>query len=562
MRFASVSVIAPSDGTKARALFIDTYHRLLEGANFDIPPDYDDALEEQVESLAFELASILADEHGPVLDFALLCRPFAYLFSFVHANAASRPPIDTPPEPGVAFPHLHAMTREAFDGFVHRTLFDASRHSSPLQRLVRATEAIRDASPAEAGPPSIDDGPPTGGGRHDPALVEVGASRGKGIGLSYSLPVLERWRLQSRLRGHRVKFLKFSRSNQPATYDPPRRIRLLKRLGQAFVEPRTPNRFETLLASALPFLPTYFLEDFFFHFHRARQQLKGIDVLFMGPEFHAKAGVAVAAALLKSHGGRVIGSQHGGSYGQTDPTWLERAEYAQADLYGTWGYRKCAKDRPLPSAHLSRRRVLWGLRQALGRARTRRNEVLVVLPFISRGLYYSTLSPPVTRQQEALGRSLAIVAALRHADVGLTLRPHPRNHADEYRDVAMRTLGSRWDVQIGQRGTLPIDATRFAAVVFLTPDATGLAELAAADMPFLIAACPKDFHFQPHATACYRALRMAGVWLAEPAVDSDQARAALSWTPDKQAAVKEFKARFALHDRHFLDHWAAFLQSV
>jgi len=491
-----------------------------------------------------------------------LSRPFAYLFSFVYANATSRAPADGTGEPPAAFAHLHAMTAAAFDGFVHRVLFEASREPSPLRRLTRAAQEIQAATPPTAHVTDTDRVRPTPPMRGDQSVARTASLSGRDIGLSYSLPVLERWRLRRRLAGRGVKFLRFPRANQPANYDAARRVRLLERLEPTLFDPKEPSRGGRLLAAALAFVPTYFLEDFPFHLATAEEQLEGVGVMFSGPEFHAKAGVAVATALLKSRGGLVIGSQHGGSYGQTDPTWLERAEYAQADLYGTWGYRKCAKDRPLPSAHLSRRRPLRRVRQALARARSDPKEVLVVLPFISRGLYYSILSPPVSRQDAALHGSLSIVAALRQAGFRLTLRPHPRNRAEDYHDLATRALGSDWAVEVGSRGTLPVDAARFAAVVFLTPDATGLAELAAADMPFFVAARPEDFHFQPHARACYEALLASGVWISEPAADAALAAAALAWNPDKQVAWGGFAALFALHDRRFLDRWAAFLSAA
>jgi hypothetical protein len=454
------------------------------------------------------------------------------------------------------------MTAAAFDGFVHHVLADASRNPSPVSRLARVVQEIQAATIPAARGPGADAIRPAGLARRDGYAAETARTGDRDIGLSYSLPMLERWRLRRRLGGRGVKFLKFPRANQPANYDAARRARLLERLERSLVDPNEPSQGERVLAAALAFLPTYFLEDLPFHLAKAEEQLEGVGVLFSGPEFHAKAGVAVATALLKSRGGLVIGSQHGGSYGQTDPTWLERAEYAQADLYGTWGYRKCAKDRPLPSAHLSRHRPLRRIRQALGRLRSEPKEVLVVLPFLSRGLYYSILSPPVTRQKEALHHSLTIVAALRGAGYRLTLRPHPRNLAEDYHDLAAQALGSEWEVEVGSRGTLPVDAARFAAVVFLTPDATGLAELAAAGMPFFIAARREDFHFQPHARACYEALLASGVWISEPTADTALASAALAWNTDKQAACAGFAALFALHDRRFLDRWAAFLSAV
>ena len=529
--------------------FIDCYHKILS-SEIDIPSaDYDKAIEEKAELLSSLMGRYLAEQHGDALDFSYLLRPFYYFYLFVYANGSYIKPAGTSSGDSFQpFPNLNKLSGLLPDSRAHEILYNLSRTEDPLRDALNVLEEIPRYQKT-TGTVSTED--------RDEEDIEPH------VGMSLSLVVAEKLILWL-MSGRTLRFVKARRPDQdhPPTMDPALRSRLLVAISNDTGIRQLPGEDYRLLLSSVLFMPPYFLEDFAHELAAARELSRGLSALICGIEFQHKPQVAIALALLKKRGSRLIGSQHGGAYGQTDMTLMERSERFLFDDYITWGYRFYANDHPLPSIRLSRFRLapLWQkFRHRLVKPEAK--TILVVLPNISFALACGAHHPNLLQQHEALLRSLEILLPAINDDYKIVLRMHPWNVDQDYEMAIPDFMRGHASLVHGKRGTLARDMHHFEFVMFPSPYATGLSECIVNGVPFTIISTPEFSRIRPEAEPVYRALREADVWVTE-AEQLARVLGAKKINDRQKTALEQFGRMYAFHSYAYLGYWSRFIDGL
>ncbi len=258
-------------------------------------------------------------------------------------------------------------------------------------------------------------------------------------------------------------------------------------------------------------------------------------------------------------GGKLVGMQHGGCYGQTDPSWSESLENQIGDVFCTWGYRHQASHQPMPSLRLGQ------LRAAKVAARPFAGRALLAHNGYSGPVMGLSQVPHPRREREL---DLALISGIEDAQAAtpftLTLRPYPRLGRD--------LLGEAWKNRSPQirieapGGRLLVEhAQAHDLTIFSFPGATGFLEFMHLDMPAIIF-CPQDIcPIRTQAQPAFQALIDAGLY----ATDSQSFQAIIAqwlaqgnawWRAPRRAAARaRFRAEFAYTSDAAVAQWARFL---
>lgn len=272
------------------------------------------------------------------------------------------------------------------------------------------------------------------------------------------------------------------------------------------------------------------------------------------PYFVALADRAVAA------GGTLVGIQHGGYYGQTDPTWSERLENQVSDRYCTWGYRHRPQHVPMPSIRLSQLKARPSSRRAFGR------RALWAYSATVAGATLLARVPHYRREAELNDVFIAAVRSARQAcEFTLALRPYPRLGRDLMADAWRHQLA---DVAIEPAAgrTLLEHAAAYDLTIFNFPGATGFLEFLQADRPALIFCPPSFCPVRREAQSVYELLIETGLY----AVDIEGFRRSIAewcrlgpewWNePTRLHAREAFRREYARTSTQTVTEWARFLQ--
>lgn|GEM_PF-4504133 len=530
--------------------FIDCYHKHLSSENYILPFDYNIKIEEKAELMSSLMGRQLTEQHGPVLDFSYLLRPFYYFYLFAYANGSYLKPEGGNSENALQpILNINKLSEMPVNGWAHEILYKISKAEDPLQYSLKLLERI----PRYERTSGTDKNDKDMGGENIESYV----------GISLSLVVLEKLTLWL-MSGRKLRFVRARKPDREhhLLLDPALRSGLLEALSDDTEVCQLANEEYRLLLSSVMFMPTYFLEDFDRELAVARDISRNLAVLVCGIEFQHKPAIAIALALLKKQGSRLIGSQHGGAYGQTDISLMERTERFLFDDYITWGHQFYANEHPLPSIRLSRFRFgpLWQ-RFRRRMVKPERKTILIVLPYIKPALAYGSNRPNILQQHVALLKSLEILSSAINENYKIILRMHPWNDVHEYEQAIPDFMRDRVPLVHGQRGTLARDMHNYEYVMFTGPNATGLSECVVNGVPFTIIARPECYRIRPEAEHIYETLRQADVWVTEPEQLTRVLKA--KKTNDRQkAALDLFGKMYAFHTYAYLGHWSRFINSL
>jgi len=522
--------------------FIENYQKTMGNESSEGSELSPESLVTLLSSIAGEYLSKL---HGEVIDFSFLLRPFYNLYVYIYANSSYLEPTETNnSDDQFIFNNINGLSETEFNGKVHHLIYGLSK-SDDINASISSilTSEFKETAPVDTGVLS--------------KLPNTDHDR-KQIGISLSFTVIERIILKCRLQG-KIRFVKTEKSsNDSVEVNSNIRLSMLDSLSNHIDVKRLCEKEYRLLLSSILFMPTYFVEKFTSCYLNAKQYANGLRSLVCGIEFQHKPVQAVLLAILKEKSTSLIGSQHGGFYGQTDPTWLERSEREIFDRYITWGFEFSKNEYPLPSVRLSRKRLgdvaLLMKRHFL---RPKAKTVLVVLPHIMPTLAYSIQSPRVMQQQQALYRSLTMLELLVDAGYEVTLRTHPRNPPLDYEAAIPGRLKSAVVVCGGKAGPLVEAMLQFEWVFFTNPNATGLSECVANGIEFRIVSDPHDYQIRTDAAQVYQSLQSNNVWFTEKAQLNH-----LSKERGKEArlkAIDQFMQMYGLHSKKYLQAWVNYI---
>jgi hypothetical protein len=536
------SSMAPSS-----ASFPQRYLACLADRSAPVDDEYGRSFERLCEELAGTTGSVLRDVHGGDDPFDRFVFPFACMLVYQMLNAA----YEDPP----------AGSQGALPSFENLAAFVANERHGAMSVALHSVWKADDPFEAALGLLG-------GDGNHDETPSVKASVTGNGdpggtgrIGISVSMTSLEKWFLAVACPGQ-LRFVRAPRSktflrNNPARRDLVRRLRAAA--GPGFAE----AEHARFLAAAGLCLPTYLLEGFAEHRAQAESMTRNLSGLVAALEFQHRPAVALLIPVLRARGRFVVGVQHGGGwYGQTDPGLWERIEWSHSDRYVTWGYRHSPRDLALPAVRLSRFRVAEILKTRMhSLGGPDRRSILVVLPNLDSSIGWSVQSPSINRQADALRRSLALLRPAHEAGYRLVLRMHPRRTARDYETSLPDFLREGESPLAVGRGTLVANAARREAVMFTTPNASGLSECTAAGVEVGIVADPGDFHIREPARPVYRRLIDSGVWLTsetevESFFDSPNGGGA------RREALAEFARQYSFRSPAYLLHWARFLRGL
>ena len=510
---------------------------LLDDPESSSAAEYGRALEALCDVLSDAVGKNLRSLHGREFPFEIAVRPFFYFLAVQYANSKYRPPAQLAAAPSLeSYDCLFPLYDARVNGTLHRLLHQVAVASDPAGMI----ERLLPVAPPAGSPPRS----------REPDRRTRFARRRRRFGVSFSLTTFEKIVLSCLDPGH-LRFLKRS-APPPYALDGRIRRRLLdalrhdaERLGAGGDEARQ------LLVTAAT-LPTFYLEAFDDYVAWVEQVGADLSGLLAGIEFKDDPRFALLVPWLRSHNRVTVGAQHGGTYGQIEPTLWERCERFLFERYVTWGYRYSEQDVPLPAIRLSRPHPLRNS------SRGKRGASLVVLPHFTDALAQPL---PVELELWALRASMELLDA---ATPGreLVLRRHPRNRTEDYAEAIPESLRARVTFTAGSRGTLVADARRFDGVIFTEPHATGILECVSSGVDFRIVANPRYFHLRPEARPVFDALIRARIWITDSQAWNEAEQPDEELAELRRKAIGLFARTFIRHSRSYLVDWSRFLREV
>lgn len=356
--------------------------------------------------------------------------------------------------------------------------------------------------------------------------------------------------------GGRIRLLHCPDVSARLRYDGAARAQIAARLLSASADRGALTRLS--IGPVIALLPTAFIEQ--------RAELRSWvatqrlpRVLVSGLGFQRSPYFAALCDRACARGARMVGVQHGGYYGQTDPTAVERIEKRICDLYCTWGYRHQTRDRPLPVLRLHAMAI------PARPARPFAARALLAYSGNDAGPTLLARLPHYRQQGEAVA---ALIQALRDArartPVQFALRPHPREGHDAMPEIWARELPDAVIERPSGRSLLQ-HSDEHDLTIFNFPGATGFLELLHADRSAMIVCPPELCPLRPEARPAFARLQAVGLY--HPDIESfvralgDWASIGLAWweAPERRAACAAFRREFALSDPQPLARWGDFL---
>lgn len=507
--------------------------------------EYGHALEALCDVLSDAAGRGLRALHQRDYPFENAVRPFFYFLTVQFANTKHRAPIPVAVAPSlVSYDSLMPMYTAKLNGPHHCLLHQVAEATDPAALIEQLLSVARPGRP-----PS----PPRD---RDPGKRATPSRRRLGVSLSWT--TFEKLVLSSLDPGQ----LCFLKKHEPARYALDGRLR--RRLLDAFRHEAedlgaSGDEARLLLVTAAT-LPTFFLEAFDDYIDWVEQEGAGLSGIVGGIEFKDNPRIALLIPWLRSHKRATVGVQHGGAYGQIEPSLWERCERFLFERYVTWGYRYSAQDVPLPSIRLSRPhpfRTLQGSRT--GTKQQDRDATLVVLPPVIDLL---ALTPPVEFHARALRAAMELIDVTTPPGEKLVLRLHPNSSIEDYGATIPDALRARAAITAGSRGTLVADARRYARVIFTEPIATGILECVSGNVDFRIVSDPLYSQFRPEARPIFDALIHARIWITDSQSWTDAEQSSQALSERRREAIDLFARTFIRHQWNYLAVWASFLRET
>jgi putative transferase (TIGR04331 family) len=327
---------------------------------------------------------------------------------------------------------------------------------------------------------------------------------------------------------------------------------------------RKNSKFGEVLISTLPsFFPLIFLENY----RPAREWLarhwQGTSpkTLMTGTSLIANESFKFLAAKLMEEGAKLIGLQHGGSYGSARYNPLEEHEVRVSDEFWSWGWgqgQTCI--RPMPSPKLS---LLAAKRRSYNPKI--KNYILFVGNNNPR-YHYRTWSYHIANQgNEYIGWQIKFLNDLQ-SDIRekLIYRPYPT----DYGWCLINRLKDKCpDVNIDDRHTSYDEMLSKASLVVCDMNVTTIAESLAADIPTIAFWDRQRNELRPEAEPFFQILRDAGILYHDPAaaaaaVNQKWPKLQEWWKqPEVQQARDQFVSQYAYHSADWEREWCRFLMN-
>jgi len=521
--------------------YFDLYDQAVQPGSARDQAQHEVVLNETAYSISAALATALENLFGPQINFSYLTMPLAFLAIYQIA-------------PGRLEARGHQIQLKSFSSYkslaaispgdeTHALLVSLMESTEP-EAMARDLLEDRDLAPSHHGSQT--------------SSASTAQAKTTKVGICFGVSFIERCRFQLRLPG-KLSFVR-GRGLPQARMDGALRLELLNHAVSYFPLDR---KLRSVVAYLVLTMPTFMLEGFGAHKAAADKLASRLKALVIGTEFQRKPVVATLIAVMKTEDKPVIGIQHGGGYRQTDPNWWERAERYLCDSYRTWGYQFDAVEQPLSSIKLSRQSI-----KAKGGSKRKSYvglelRILLAIPYISEELECSLYSPPYQLQVAAVESSLAILGPLLERDCKLTIRLHPKNKGASF--IEALSLGGHPNVQFstGTRGSIAEDAANYTALVFSSPQATGIAECLASGSPFYVAASPEYFWIREESTDQYREMNRCGIWLTRfDEVEELMHRGFSNMTHRQQVFRHSFARSFACNGDNYFGDWTKMLKNV
>jgi len=269
---------------------------------------------------------------------------------------------------------------------------------------------------------------------------------------------------------------------------------------------------------------------------------------------------AVWAAECVERGARMIGVQHGGTYGESVASTSEKFERSVADIFVSWGWNEDNRVVALPAAkligisapknNLKKDRILW-----VTTADSRYPYFLSLLPIGPDFLRYFQF-------QQEFYRSIS--DELRPK---LTLRLYNRDYfgwswkkrwMDRFPDLELDDAELPFRAKAQHARMIVID--HFGATTFL--------EAIAMNIPVIVFGDKKTFELRDSAVPYYEELQRVGVfhWAPETAavtVNAIYEGVEVWWSePERQVAVRRLAHRYARTSPHAVKEWSKFVDHL
>lgn len=313
------------------------------------------------------------------------------------------------------------------------------------------------------------------------------------------------------------------------------------------------DEFEKIVISLLPrFMPMYLLEEFRSYEEQAKKW-DSFKVYFAEKDWYTDILFCYAASLGRLKGARIVGSQHGGNYGQDKRSHTELIERKLNDFYITWGWRDSsypgAQLLSLPQPNLSRclnkhkpktKTVLWSgtttTKQA-GRLTVNIQDKLFSYLECKRR-FISYLDPKVVRC--------------------LVYRPHPVNSgwSDEEKEIFTKYP----DVSIEHIGTLT-ELLQDVKLYICDNQGTSFMEALVINTPTILFWEHELYNERESAVPYFDLLRDAGILFHDPLKAAEQVNTVFDnvqhWWMGlrRQTARLKFMDRFCRADVNWQKEW-------
>ncbi|TYO98359.1 putative transferase (TIGR04331 family) [Geothermobacter ehrlichii] len=323
----------------------------------------------------------------------------------------------------------------------------------------------------------------------------------------------------------------------------------------------TNDEFERLVLSTLRVnLPYEFLEGFSF----IRDGIKPCLIsnvpkkIITGVGFLWDTAFSIWAAECAQKGTKIYGVQHGGTYGESEPSYGEIFERSVVDKFISWGWSDDEDVIPLPA------QGLFGLKK-VKQSKKRNKEVLWVTTLDSRYANFLSHLPFSSRFLEHFNWQVAFWENLDgKVRNSIKIRLYPRDFGWGVKEMLQKKCSG---LKFQDNNDSFRDSASQAMMVVLDHfGGTTFLECLSMNVPTIIFGNPDLFKIRDAAKPFYEELERVGVLHYSPESVATKLNEIYSkvddWWGDqiRQTAVQKFKKNFALTSNTPIQDWARFLR--
>ncbi|MDP1604440.1 MAG: hypothetical protein Q8M03_14385 [Legionella sp.] len=277
-------------------------------------------------------------------------------------------------------------------------------------------------------------------------------------------------------------------------------------------------------------MPTIYIENFKFFYEKAKDEsdkLKEIKTIFFIRHFIHNPTFLILLCLDSQKNKRLITYQHGGGYGQVEPTWSEKVEKKISTHFLTWGYAHDVKDILFYSLRF-KKNFIPNIKELL--VKKNKNGILIVLSLLIHKELYNGIK-----------NSFEIFSLIKKSESdSVFVRFDPREKDKDYVISILDSMGISYNID---NSSLPLSYTayQYRTVIFVTPKSTGYLELINKKFYPLMIFHEKDFAIKKESVEIYYKMKNKNVWIDYDNIESADLNKINS---EQKIIMKEFKNRF------------------